>query len=57
VDPSIREEGRAKVEYEIDAGELLEGLDEDTRECAEADATMPSRWAGPTPNRASASRA
>jgi hypothetical protein len=42
VDPSIREEGRAKVEYKIDPSELLEGLDEDTRECAEADATIRS---------------
>lgn len=37
MDPSVREEGRAKVEDKVDAGELLPCLDEDTRESTEED--------------------
>ena len=37
MNPGVSEEGCSKVEYKVDASELLPGLDEDTSECAEAD--------------------
>ena len=37
MNPGVGEEGCPKVEDKVDASKLLPGLEEDTRECSEAD--------------------
>ena len=40
MESGVGEESRAEVEDKVDASKLLPGLDEDTRQCTEADAIV-----------------